>query len=161
MILNATHTGTRTELLQCLQSATVAKLTADAAAEVLSLVAPGARLAESLEGKAQQLAKALKAWLCVVTDGGNGLGLALGGDDGDAVAPVFVPAFAGVAQVDTTGAGDAAFGGAIAALHAKGFPRDAAGLERVGMVAAAAGAACVEVQGPSVARSQWLAERAH
>lgn len=126
-------------------SATVVKLTADAAADVLSLVRPGEQLAESLEGKAAQLAKALQARLCVITDGGTGLGIALGGDD-DAP-PVFVPAFGGIAQVDTTGAGDAAFGGVIASLYAKGFPTDAAGLERMARVAAAAGGACVEVQG--------------
>lgn len=88
-----------------------------------------------------------QARLCVITDGGNGLALALGGDGGSEVAPVFVPAFGGIAQVDTTGAGDAAFGGVIAALHAKGLPLDAAGLERMGRVAGAAGGACVEVQG--------------
>ncbi len=82
-----------------------------------------------------------------MTDGGHGLGIALGGDDGTIPPPVFVPAFAGVVQVDTTGAGDAAFGGVIASLHARGLPVDAAGLERMGRVAAAAGAACVEVQG--------------
>lgn len=38
----------------------MAKLTADAAEEVLALVSPGTRLAESLEGQAQQLAQALQ-----------------------------------------------------------------------------------------------------
>lgn len=52
--------GTKTELLACITAATVAKLTASAAAEVLALVSPGEALADSLEGKAQQLAKALK-----------------------------------------------------------------------------------------------------
>lgn len=46
--------------MACVTSATVAKLTAGAAAEVLALVSPGEPLAESLEGKAQQLAKALR-----------------------------------------------------------------------------------------------------
>jgi sugar/nucleoside kinase (ribokinase family) len=45
------------------------------------------------------------------------------------------------------GAGDAFFGGVIASVHAWGFPTSADTLLRIGRVAAASGAACVEVVG--------------
>lgn len=47
----------------------------------------------------------------------------------------------------SAGAGDAFFGGVIASLHMWGFPTSETGLDRVGRVAAASGAACVEVVG--------------
>lgn len=73
-----------------------------------------------------------QARLCCVTDGSDGLALALG--RGSSLEPVFVPALQGVAQVDATGAGDAAFGGMLAYVHAKGVPTTTEGLERLGKV---------------------------
>ncbi len=46
-----------------------------------------------------------------------------------------------------SGAGDAFFGGLVASIHARGVPSTALEMEFVGKVAAAAGAACVEVLG--------------
>lgn len=82
------------------------------------------------------------------------------------VNPVFVPGLKGISLVDFTGAGDAAFGGMVASLHAHGYPTNQEGLLRMGRVAAAAGAACVEVKGAlptpgkSAARVLQLAKEA-
>jgi len=159
--LGPAQLGSQAELLQCVTSASVVKLTADAARELLTLVNPSLKQQqqeESLDGLAQQLADALRTRLCVVTDGSKGLALALGrrtaregggggGGGGVKVNPVFVPGLKGISLVDFTGAGDAAFGGMVASLHAHGYPSNQEGLLRMGRVAAAAGAACVEVKG--------------
>ncbi len=63
------------------------------------------------------------------------------------VDPVLVPSFKGISQMDATGAGDAAFGGVVASMHAWGLPTTSKELLKMGQVASAAGAACVEVQG--------------
>lgn len=160
--LGPAQLGSQAELVQCVTAASVVKLTADAARELLALVNPSLKQEEqerSLDGLAQQLADALRTKLCVVTDGSKGLALALGrrsmrerggekkGGGGGSVNPVFVPGLKGLNLVDFTGAGDAAFGGMVASLHAHGYPSNQEGLLRMGRVAAAAGAACVEVKG--------------
>ena len=67
-----------------------------------------------------------------------------------------MPACSGVRQRDATGAGDAFLGGVVAALYARmraspapaaWLPTSQAELLALGSVAAAAGAACVEVVG--------------
>lgn len=151
--------GTIDELRRCVTKASVLKLTASAAAELLALVS-NKPLESSLENVAQQLADAFGAKLCVVTDGSRGSALALGRTApaagsaaaaatavGARIEAVRVPIYAGVTQKDATGAGDAFFGGIIASLHHWGFPGKAEELQRVGRVAAASGAACVEVVG--------------
>lgn len=139
--------GTMDELAACVRRATVLKLTASAAGELLALVAPGAALEASLENVARQLADACGSAMCVVTDGSRGSALALGRGAGRAPAAVRVPIYSGVTQRDATGAGDAFFGGVVAAFHGWGLPSGGDDLERMGRVAAAAGAACVEVIG--------------
>jgi hypothetical protein len=57
------------------------------------------------------------------------------------------PCAAAHGQVDATGAGDAFFGGVVAAVNRWGFPYSGPDLRRIGVVASAAGAACVEVVG--------------
>jgi len=177
--LGPAQLGSSAELIECVTSASMVKLTAEAAEEVLGLVNPklNGQTERSLEGLAQQLAEALHARLCVVTDGSRGLALALGwrkaqdqtsgsGDRRKAVHPVLVPGLKGISLVDFTGAGDAAFGAMVASLHTQGFPETADGLLSMGKVAAAAGAACVEVKGAlphpqkSVARVLQLAPEA-
>lgn len=132
----------------CVRKATVLKLTASAAGELLSLVS-SAKLESRLENVAMQLADAFGSRVCVVTDGSRGSALALGkwAAGAGAERSVVVPIYQGVTQKDATGAGDAFFGGLVAGLHAWGFPSSVQGLDRVGKVAAAAGAACVEVLG--------------
>lgn len=146
--------GTLDELKRCVGKASVLKLTASAAGELLALVRPGAVLENSLENVARQLADAWGSQMCVVTDGSRGSALALGRPAGSrppvglsVVPAVTVPIYSGVTQRDATGAGDAFFGGVVAAAHAWGMPASADGLDRMGRVAAAAGAACVEVIG--------------
>jgi arabinose-5-phosphate isomerase len=174
--LGPAQLGTQAELLQCVTSASVVKLTADAARELLTLVNPSLKQQQekSLDGLAQQLADALRTRLCVVTEGSKGLALALGRrtareggvGGGVKVNPVFVPGLKGISLTDFTGAGDAAFGGMVASLHAHGYPSNQEGLLRMGRVAAAAGAACVEVNGAlptpgkSAARVLQLAKEA-
>jgi D-arabinose 5-phosphate isomerase GutQ/sugar/nucleoside kinase (ribokinase family) len=138
--------GSLEELRACVTKATVLKLTRSAAAELLSLVS-AAPLDGRLEGVAQQLVDAFGVRMCVVTDGSRGSALALGRAHAPSVVAVTVPIYAGVTQRDATGAGDAFFGGVIASLHAWGFPSTQDGLVRIGRVAAASGAACVEVIG--------------
>jgi D-arabinose 5-phosphate isomerase GutQ len=108
-------------------------------------------LASDLEHVAQQLADAFGARMCVVTDGSRGSSLALGKKflpaDAPKISAVRVPVYSGVTQKDATGAGDAFFGGVIASIHAWGMPNSADSLTRVGRIAAASGAACVEVLG--------------
>ena len=138
--------GTMDELRRVVQKATIVKLTASAAEELLALVSPSSKLETSLAGVAQQLANALSARVCVVTDGSRGSALALGRTSGGPCG-VHAGVYAGVTQRDATGAGDAFFGGLIAGVHAWGMPANEAELKRLGNAAAAAGAACVEVLG--------------
>lgn len=168
--------GSKEQVKACVTKATCLKLTASAAEELLQLVQPGARLESKLEHVAQQLADAFGVLLCVVTDGSRGSALAVGrkynapaalapvlgsASKGGRTEAVVVPIYSGVVQKDATGAGDAFFGGIIASTHAWGFPTTAQGLHRMGAVAAAAGAACVEVIGalpvPGVSRPRMRA----
>lgn len=153
----AARLGTLDQVRSVVRKAGVLKLTASAAGELLAL-ASGAPLESKLEHVAAQLRDAFGSRLCVVTDGSRGSALAVapppgsvgGGSAGRKAASscaVVVPIYSGVTQKDATGAGDAFFGGVIAGIHAWGLPTDAAGLERLGRVAAATGAACVEVLG--------------
>ena len=143
--------GSMDELRRCLRKATVLKLTGSAAAELFELAGRtgGAQTMGGLplEAIAAQLAEAFGARLCVITDGSRGAALASPRIGGSAGAAVYVPASTGVKQVDATGAGDAFFGGVVAAVHAWGLPEDPAHLARMGAVASAAGAACVEIIG--------------
>ena len=142
--------GSIDELRRCVRKAGVLKLTASAAAELLALASP-APLEARLEDAAQQLADAFGSRLCVVTDGSRGsalaLGRAAGGGKAGGAPAVRVPVYPGVKQVDATGAGDAFFGGVVAAVFHGGIPATARALADAGAVAAAAGAACVEVVG--------------
>jgi len=140
--------GSLDELRRCVAKAGCLKLTASAAGELLALVS-AAPLESRLENVAQQLADAFGSRLCVVTDGSRGSALALGRRAGAPWAEaVRVPVYGGISQVDATGAGDAFFGGIVASVfHAGGFPANAQALADAGAVAAAAGAACVEVVG--------------
>ena len=142
--------GSEEELRRVVRKATVVKLTASAAGELLALLAPAAGLDPSLEGAAQQLADALGARLVVITDGSRGSAMALGRTASGAHhhhPARHVGVYTGVTQLDATGAGDAFFGGVIAGLHAWGLPTTGDAMGRLGGVAAAAGAACVEVLG--------------
>ena len=138
--------GTIEELRRCVTKATVLKLTASAAGELLALVSNN-KLESSLELVAQQLADSFGVKMCVVTDGSRGSALAMGKSSGVKTDAVRVPIYSGVIQKDATGAGDAFFGGIIATLHTYGLPTNADTLARVGRIAAASGAACVEVLG--------------
>lgn len=142
----AARLGTLEELTRCVSKARCLKVTGTAAAELLALVS-SAPLASSLEAAAAQLADAFGAALVVITDGSRGAALALakGGAGASAERSVRVPIYPGVQQRDATGAGDAYFGGLVAAIHAWGFPTTPAAAARIGAVGAAAGAACVEV----------------
>ena len=128
------------------------KLTASAAGELLALVS-NVPLESRLENIAQQLADAFGSQLCVVTDGSRGSALALGRLEHSSqrraqlCEAVLVPIYSGVTQKDATGAGDAFFGGIVAAVYHHGMPTTSSALITAGSVAAAAGAACVEVIG--------------
>jgi fructokinase len=135
--------GSTDDLRRCLSKATVLKLTGSAVPELLALAGrPAPVQGSSLDSIAAQLADAFGARLCVITDGARGAALAM-----SAQCSVYVTAHAGVKQIDATGAGDAFFGGVVAAVHAWGMPTTRSQLERMGRVASAAGAACVEVVG--------------
>ena len=138
-----------------MRGADVVKATGSAVAELLQLLAPGARAEPSLEGLAQQLADALGCRLAVITDGARGSALAVSRAAGGRGVAVRVPCPAGVTQVDATGAGDAFLGGLMAALwHGSGsgsgsahrggsasaFPTSDEALMRAGRIASAAGA---------------------
>jgi D-arabinose 5-phosphate isomerase GutQ/sugar/nucleoside kinase (ribokinase family) len=139
--------GSLDELRRCVLKAGCLKLTASAAGELLALVS-AAPLEARLENVAQQLADAFGSRLCVVTDGSRGSALALGRRAGAPWAEaVRVPVYGGVHQIDATGAGDAFFGGIVACVFHRGFPANAQALSDAGAVAAAAGAACVEIVG--------------
>ena len=138
--------GTLDELRRCVRKAGCLKLTASAAAELLALVS-SKPLESRLENIAQQLADAFGSRLCVVTDGSRGSALALRSGGAARAEAVLVPVFGGVTQIDATGAGDAFFGGIVASVFHRGFPSSSQGLADAGAVAAAAGAACVEVVG--------------
>ena len=156
----AAQLGSAAQLARCVRGADVVKATGSAVAELLALLAPGARAEPSLEGLAQQLADALGCRLAVITDGARGSALAVSRAAGGRGVAVRVPCPAGVTQVDATGAGDAFLGGLMAALwHGGGGGAQAGGsasaalptsdeaLMRAGRIASAAGAACVEVVG--------------
>jgi len=152
--------GSAEELQRCVRGADVVKLTGSAVEELLSLLSPGARPEGSLEGITQQLADTLGCRLAVITDGGRGSALAVSKKWGGKGVAVRVPCFPGVNQVDATGAGDAFLGGLMAALWHSNYRNSNSNnpsvfkfssgeddLLRVGRIASAAGAACVEVVG--------------
>ena len=148
--------GTAEELQRCVRGADVVKLTGGAVEELLHLLAPGVPVEPSLEGVTQQLADVLGCRLAVITDGSRGSALAVSRAAGGGGVAVRVPCFAGVTQVDATGAGDAYLGGLIAALWhcslapapaSAALPTTDAQLMHAGRIASAAGAACVEVVG--------------
>jgi sugar/nucleoside kinase (ribokinase family)/D-arabinose 5-phosphate isomerase GutQ len=155
----AAQLGTPEQLGRCVRGADVVKLTGGAVEELLQLLSPGVRPEPSLEGVCQQLADLLGCKLAVITDGSKGSALAVSRAAGGAGVAVRVPCFPGVTQVDATGAGDAFLGGLMAALwhsptssspttsSSGTFPTRDAQLMRVGRIASAAGAACVEVVG--------------
>ena len=60
---------------------------------------------------------------------------------------VDIQSLPGIKQIDSTGAGDAFFGGLIAGIYHYGMPGTKEELARVGNIAKATGAACVEVLG--------------
>lgn len=117
------------------------------AISLADVLKPTAAAARALAGDAPLPDLARRLWrgrrLVGITDGERGAVLCDGGD------PVTVPGF-GVDVVDTTGAGDAWFGGLIAGLS-RGLP-----LSELARLANACGAACVEaygaVPGPGAAR---------
>jgi len=98
--------GSLDELRRAVTSATVVKLTAGAAPDLLRLVGISAAPEKSLDSLAAQLADALGCKVCVVTDGARGSSLAVARDptSGRKVgAGIFVPVYPGVKQVDATG----------------------------------------------------------
>jgi fructokinase len=150
--------GSAAELQRCVRGADVVKLTGGAVEELLAVLQPGLKAEGSLEGITQQLADLLHCKLAVITDGSRGSALAVARSAGGRGTAVRVPCFPGVTQVDATGAGDAFLGGLMAALWARGggspataggatFPTHDEDVARLGRVASAAGAACVEVVG--------------
>ncbi|ETO29099.1 2-dehydro-3-deoxygluconate kinase, partial [Reticulomyxa filosa] len=60
---------------------------------------------------------------------------------------VYVDALSGITQVDSTGAGDAFFGGMLSYLFQHGIPTNKDQIQQLGHVARAVGAACVESLG--------------
>lgn len=103
--VGAARLGSLDELRSCVTQATVLKLTASAAAELLSLVST-IPLESRLEHISAQLADAFGVRLCIVTDGSNGSALSLGRPSNSApraVEPVLVPIYTGVTQKDATG----------------------------------------------------------
>lgn len=124
-------------------------------------------LPNTLEEAAKFFAVTCDARLVAITDGKDGSTLVVnrrapyGGvaghnstsddtgatDNNDDMITTFSPVHEGIKQIDSTGAGDAYFGGMIAALSRWGAPETVEDLDRVGYIASAAGAACCEVLG--------------
>lgn len=107
--------GDETTLMSCIGMCDVLKPTRESAVELLVLAGNGdAATLDTLSTMelAMQLRAAFDARLVAITDGAAGSALAVEGLDAVQVAP-----FPGVTQVDSTGAGDAYFGGLIASIH--------------------------------------------
>jgi sugar/nucleoside kinase (ribokinase family) len=108
--VGAARLGSRDELRRVVGKATVLKLTASAAPELLDLAKEGSGQRtgpdRSGEGKlahlTQQLGEAFGARMCVVTDGSRGSALAQGGK-GQTWISTEIPVFKGVQQRDATG----------------------------------------------------------
>ncbi len=125
--------GTRAELEQALSLADIIKPSKAAAAELSS--------APTLERQAEETRGRFGATLVAVTDGARGSVLS------NAERTLRFPA-ASVAAVDTTGAGDAFFGGLLAG--------SALPLEERGRLANACGAACCAVLGAPPRRGESM-----
>ena len=140
--------GDEETLLSCMRLCDVLKPTRESAVELLVMIGHSdAATIEALSTTelATQLRDAFDASLVAITDGSAGSALAVEG-----LEAVLVKPYGGVTQIDSTGAGDAYFGGMIASIHRWGLPSAAGGceaLERIGAVASAAGAACCETMG--------------
>jgi len=150
--------GTLKEVLDCVANSDVIKPTLDAAAELLALEATGGAtcdaeaagitLKNDLDEVALQLQEAFGSRMVAVTDGKRGCGLAAVDESTGTCMVTAIPGFPGVNQTDSTGAGDAFFGGLVAAIyHNQGLPTQEDTLSLIGHTAAAAGAACCEVLG--------------
>ena len=141
--------GNLKELYGCVSSCDVMKPTLEAAAELLSVAASEGEscnpddvdLPTSLAKVAEDLLRAYGPKLVAVTDGKRGCGLAIPG------LSVEVAGFDGIHQVDSTGAGDAFFGGLVAGVYRMGLPSSEDELRAIGKVAGTAGGACCEVLG--------------
>jgi len=169
--------GSLEEVLACVRGCDVLKPTLDAAPELLALAATDGKscdpveaeidiegiLTQDLENVAATLLRTFAPRMVAVTDGKRGCGLAVERIDdgcsegGNAVVTASVGGHSGVNQIDSTGAGDAFFGGLIAGIYRLGgrLPATVSELEELGQASAAAGAACVEVLGalPDMAHS--------
>lgn len=107
--------GDEATLMSCVGMCDVLKPTRESAVELLVLAGSGdAATLEALSTTelAMQLRAAFDARLVAITDGSAGSALAVKGLDAVQIAP-----FPGVAQIDSTGAGDAYFGGLIASIY--------------------------------------------
>ncbi|GAB5367291.1 hypothetical protein AAMO2058_001217600 [Amorphochlora amoebiformis] len=144
--------GTLSETLQVVSSADILKPTIDAAPELLALAATngqscdprdsGIAVSRDLREISERLLETFGARMVAVTDGKNGCGLSVEGGVTEVI-----PGFPGVKQIDSTGAGDAFFGGLVAGIERFGIPKSREDLQVVGSAASAAGAACVEILG--------------
>ena len=95
----------------------------------------------SAEDVCRRLRDLSNSRLVALTDGSNGSVFA------SADTSVVVPIVKRVKVVDATGAGDAFLGGLVAGMYHEGVPSTADELMRMGQLANATGAACVQVLG--------------
>eukprot|EP00927_Polykrikos_kofoidii_P067434 TRINITY_DN62930_c0_g1_i1.p1 TRINITY_DN62930_c0_g1~~TRINITY_DN62930_c0_g1_i1.p1 ORF type:complete len:394 (-),score=58.96 TRINITY_DN62930_c0_g1_i1:9-1190(-) len=148
--------GSHHEMLAIVSGCTVLKPTLEAAAELLALhrsngdcpepAKVGLTLPNTSDEVAGLLQEAFGSRMVAVTDGKHGCGLASMTESGE-VFTAHVPAHAGVTQLDSTGAGDAFFGGLVAGLYHAGLPASCNELKNLGTVGASLGASCCEVLG--------------
>eukprot|EP00466_Bigelowiella_natans_P000222 jgi/Bigna1/125519/aug1.1_g227 len=142
--------GSLNELLQCVKTEGASCCPKEAGVDISDM---------EIDDVAVLLKEAFGSRLVAVTDGKRGCGLAAErGGEGSSPSPsessssstfsAQVGAYEGVHQVDSTGAGDAFFGGMVAGLYRLGrLPETEAELAELGAISSAAGAACVEVLG--------------
>eukprot|EP01060_Flectonema_neradi_P026335 TRINITY_DN35264_c0_g1_i1.p1 TRINITY_DN35264_c0_g1~~TRINITY_DN35264_c0_g1_i1.p1 ORF type:complete len:357 (+),score=75.01 TRINITY_DN35264_c0_g1_i1:56-1072(+) len=119
--LKEANLGTFDEFLTCLEMADIIKPTLHAAVEVLEMMPKGEGSSAPLSGVevAQKLQNEFSSKMIVITDGGEGSYAKLA--NSDSAVSVRPPKQLG-AVTDSTGAGDAFFGGLLAAILKFGNP---------------------------------------
>lgn len=144
--------GEMHQLIECLERSTVIKPTLEAALELLALEPNQHEIANNSNTpnldhlEVRDVAKQLKSRFVdsafiAITNGKKGAVMATNHDI------VTIEPLQNIQQIDSTGAGDAFFGGIIAGIYHFGIPQNADQLRYIGDIAKCTGAASVEVLG--------------
>eukprot|EP01084_Bolivina_argentea_P058553 106920_1 len=138
--------GNMDQVYESIEKSTMIKPTLEAAIELLGINMTEEEIDNIDVNGLHDIAKELKARFkdskfIAITNGKKGAVILNNHEIVD------IKPLSGIKQIDSTGAGDAFFGGIIAGVYHYGIPQNVTELQRIGDIAKCTGAACVEVLG--------------